>query len=258
MKMILLILILVCSNLSAETFDITITSNKFTPNDLTISVGDTVRWTNDSGFHNVIEDNNAFTSGTPSSSNFVFSQTFNTVEEVLYHCGVHSQPGQDISNNMNGRITVKGEDEQTFVINQGISGAWFFPDTSGSGILFDIRPSDKLIFAAWFTYDVEESEKSVASIGSVDNRWFTALGNYTDGSATEIDLFHTSGGIFDNNQNVMNEIIGDISFVFDSCNSGRVVYNITEGELSGEFPIQRVIGGTESLCEQLAETEEEQ
>lgn len=255
MKKITLLLTLVCSIVSAETIDVAITNFTFTPNDITINVGDTVRWTNTQGTHNVVEDNNVFSSGSPSSSNFVFERTFNSVEEVLYYCGVHSQPGLDINNNMNGRIVVQQGDDETFTINQGIAGAWFFPDTSGSGLLFDVRPSDKFIFAAWFTYDIE-SNGDFASIGSDDNRWFTASGNYEMNSAMEIDLFHTFGGIFDNDQNVTSVKIGTISFVFEGCNLANVTYNITEGELTGKFPIKRVIGGTESLCEDLAAAEE--
>jgi len=247
MKSIYLILLLMSSLVSAETFDVAIWNFKFTPNDLTISVGDTVRWTNTAGFHDVTEDNNVFSSGAASSSAFVFERTFNTIEEILYYCTVHSTPGQDINTNMNGKITVIEAAGETFNINQGISGAWFFPDTAGSGFLIDIRPSDNFFFAAWFTYDVA----SMAKIGSEDNRWFTVQGNYTEGSAIDLPIFHTSGGIFDNSQTTSTEQIGTASFVFDSCTGGNLTYSITEGSLSGSFPIQRVLPGTESLCEDL-------
>ncbi len=35
----------------------------FTPANLTINVGDTVRWENQSGFHNVMADDGSFTNG---------------------------------------------------------------------------------------------------------------------------------------------------------------------------------------------------
>jgi plastocyanin len=248
MKKIALLLILVCSIVSAETFDVSILNFRFIPNDLTIEVGDTVRWTNNQGFHDVVADDNSFSSGAASSAAFVFERTFNSVEEILYYCSVHSQPGRDIDDNMNGKITViEGVAEPTFEINQGISGAWFFPDTSGSGILFDIRPSDKFIFAAWFTYDVETTTK----IGSEDNRWFAVNGNYEGNIAENVALFHTFGGIFDNPQDVTSEQIGTMTFEFSDCNTGIASYNITEGPLIGSFPIQRAVPGTESLCEVL-------
>ena len=78
----------------------------FSPNDLTIEVGDTVMWVNASGGnqHDVTADDGSFRSVTASS--FEFSRTFNSVAEILYHCTVHSSPGRNRSSNMNGRVTV--------------------------------------------------------------------------------------------------------------------------------------------------------
>lgn len=255
MKLHLLFLLLFTQLVMAETFDVSISNNRYTPNDITIQVGDTVRWTNTAGFHDVVADDGSFSSGPPSSAAFVYERTFNTAAEILYHCSVHSVAGQNINTFMNGRINVLGDDpdpEPSFEINQGISGAWYFPDTSGSGILFDIRPSDKFIFAAWFTYDVETPEK----IGSVDNRWFVVNGNYEGNMAENVPLFHTSGGIFDNPQDVSSVQIGTMTFEFNDCNTGTASYIITDGSLTGSFPIQRVIPGTDSLCEALIPIEE--
>jgi plastocyanin len=65
---------------------------RFEPNDLTIEVGDTVKWVNASGGanHDVRADDGSFQS--PTSSSFEFSMTFNSIEEILYHCSVHSCP----------------------------------------------------------------------------------------------------------------------------------------------------------------------
>jgi plastocyanin len=246
MKTLLFLSVLASSFVSAETVDVAISNFKFTPNEVTINVGDTVRWTNTEGFHDVTQDDGDFSSGAPSAEPYVFERTFNTVEEILYYCTVHSVPGRDINVFMNGKINVIAGQEP-FNINQGIAGAWFFPETTGSGFVIDIRPSDNLFFAAWFTYDVAAANK----IGSVDNRWFTAQGVYSGGSATDVGIFHTSGGIFDNPQAVTTEQIGTASFDFTDCNAGTVTYAITEGDLSGSFPIQRAIPGTQSLCEDL-------
>jgi plastocyanin len=99
------ILLLAPSMALAETRDVIVGNNFFEPNDLTIQVGDTVRWTNQSGrTHDVTADDGSFASVT--SSNFTFSRTFNSVAEILYHCSVHSLPGLDRDTNQNGRITV--------------------------------------------------------------------------------------------------------------------------------------------------------
>jgi len=254
MKKILLIILIFPSLLWAERHEVSITNNKFTPNNLEIKVGDSVRWTNNQGFHDVRADNNSFTSGPPSSAQFVFERTFDSVEEIFYYCTVHSAPGRNINAFMNGRINVTSNDpieppaEPEFIINQGISGAWFFPETSGSGLLLDIRPSDQFIFVAWFTYNEESFEK----IGVAENRWFTASGNYENGIANEIPMFQTSGGIFDNPKEVSSIQVGTMTLDFSDCNTAIVTYNFTDPVLSGEFPIQRVIPGTQQLCEDLS------
>ena len=93
------------SSVFTATHSVTVGNNFFSPNDLTIEVGDTVRWTNDSSrTHDVTADD--FSWGSVTSSSFVFERTFNSVEEVLYHCTVHSSPGRNINSNQNGRINV--------------------------------------------------------------------------------------------------------------------------------------------------------
>lgn len=91
---------------TAATFDVSVVDNRFTPNDITINVGDTVRWTNASGGnpHDVTADDGRFASTTASS--FTFSRTFNSVDEILYYCTVHSSPGQNRNTRMNGRVLV--------------------------------------------------------------------------------------------------------------------------------------------------------
>lgn len=44
-------------------YTVEVKSFSFTPAELTIKVGDTVKWTNILGFHNVVADDNSFTSG---------------------------------------------------------------------------------------------------------------------------------------------------------------------------------------------------
>lgn len=109
----------------AVTHDVVVSSNRFTPNDLTIEVGDTVRWTNSGFLHDVTSDvsngDNSFAS--PTSANFVFSKTFLSVEEIFYHCSVHSSPGRDINTNMNGRINVVEGSASTDVSIESVDSA---------------------------------------------------------------------------------------------------------------------------------------
>src|SRR6185295_17796818 len=87
----------------------------FSPQLLTIQVGDTVTWTHVGSFsHNVVADDGSFRcaagcdgeggNGTPSNSSWSFTRTFNTAGTVGYHCEVHGSPGSG----MFGTITVQG------------------------------------------------------------------------------------------------------------------------------------------------------
>lgn len=64
-------------------------SNFFDPDPITITVGNTVRWTREEGTHNVTADDNSFTSGAVSSSWDTFEQTFDTPGTYPYHCDQH-------------------------------------------------------------------------------------------------------------------------------------------------------------------------
>jgi plastocyanin len=75
---------------SASGTDVTIQSNSFNPDSLTIKVGETVTWTNkDSYAHTVTSDNGVFDSGNIASG-ATFSFTFNTEGTYSYHCSIHT------------------------------------------------------------------------------------------------------------------------------------------------------------------------
>jgi len=106
MLLIMASLLLPMQTIQAATVDVTVLNNRFSPNNMTIQVGDTVRWTNMSSTHDVTADDGRGDFGSVTSNNFVYMHTFTSVEEFLYYCSVHSFPGQNISSNMNGRINI--------------------------------------------------------------------------------------------------------------------------------------------------------
>ncbi|MET0555959.1 MAG: plastocyanin/azurin family copper-binding protein [Vicinamibacteria bacterium] len=81
---------------SAATVQVIATSTPdgaFVPQTVTIRVGDTVRWTNVDGMHNVVADDNTWTSGSPAVAPWTFSRTFTAAGTVGYNCNLHGQPG---------------------------------------------------------------------------------------------------------------------------------------------------------------------
>ena len=98
------------TSVSAVTHEVTVVNFRFSPNDLTIQAGDTVRWTNVEGFHDATADDLSWASVT-AGPGWVYERVFDDAGEERYHCTVHSGPGQPIQTSMNGRITVEAPAE---------------------------------------------------------------------------------------------------------------------------------------------------
>ena len=132
-----------------------------------------------------------------------------------------------------------------FQINAGHSGAWFNPATSGQGQFIDVGPETQFMFVSWFTYTDADSDNPL------EQRWLTAQGNYS-GNTAELALYETLGGKFDDPQSVTNTQVGDVTLSFSDCGQGQMTYNIDGENLSGEFPLRRVIDNSGNVCEGLS------
>lgn len=217
---------------------------QFVPNDVTIQVGDTVKFVNQGGTHNVQADDGSF-GNSPSSAAWTFSRTFTQVGEVFVHCSVHSSAGVNINSGMNARINVTAA-AVSFSINQGISGAWYNAQTSGQGFLFDIDADTKFMFAGWFTYEP-------ASATNATTDWLTLQGNYS-GAQAQVPIYRTGGGTFDQSSQTSTSVVGNATVTFTSCTAGTVDYQLTSPAKSGTIAITRLVPGTDALCEQLNST----
>ncbi|MCF6300179.1 MAG: S8/S53 family peptidase [Proteobacteria bacterium] len=120
----------------------------------------------------------------------------------------------------------------------GLSGAWYNPDTSGQGLLFDVMEARDEVFVAWFSYSLA-GDSSAVDFGSGDHRWFTAQGSWSD-SGSNMTVYLSEGGIFDQSSIVTNKAVGTLQVIFDTCTSGSVNYQFDDLDLSGNFPITRI------------------
>ncbi len=98
-------IVLLGFTLQAQTsHTVLVSSNSFTPADLTVQVGDTVIWTNTGGFHNVSTDpypENPEAFGNELSADaWTFTHIFTLQGINLYQCDVHS-------GSMQGSVTVE-------------------------------------------------------------------------------------------------------------------------------------------------------
>jgi plastocyanin len=90
---LIIILFLSGSSFSQTTHNVTVTNFTFTPDTITIITGDAVKWTNVLGNHNVVADDNSFTSGPAAPAPWEFTHTFTTVGMNPYYCEPHGGPG---------------------------------------------------------------------------------------------------------------------------------------------------------------------
>lgn len=237
----------------AATHQVSVIDFAFNPSELTIKVGDTVRWTNTAPgpAHDVVADDQRFRS--EQSASFVFEHTFNSVEEVRYYCSLHSAPGLDPLTNMNGIIRVQA-DEPSFAINPGISDAWYFPGTAGQGFFIVVWEDIGTMFLSWFTFDTTlPPADAVARLGDAGHRWLTAQGPYSGDTAT-LKVYETSGGVFDSAAPAPgpSREVGTIDITWSGCNAGLLEYALPAYGLDGSIPIERIVLDNVALCETLA------
>lgn len=163
---ILLVLCLISSSF-ATIHTVTVSGLSFSPANITVFHGDTVRWNKtDADFHNVAEASGTpvFRSGDPDSNPFVYEFVFNTplIGVYNYHCEVHEGLG------MVGTVTVRGLkvvnvlslsfSPNSVTIQQGDTVRWSKP----AGGLHNVRENggtpDTVFYSggpttAAFTYD---------------------------------------------------------------------------------------------------------
>lgn len=104
LKSLLIFVMMSGISFSQTTYDVTVSNFSFSPAELTITVGDAVRWTNVSGTHNVVADDNSFTSGSPAPAPWDYTHTFTSTGNNPYYCLPHGGPG---GQGMSGVVVVQ-------------------------------------------------------------------------------------------------------------------------------------------------------
>lgn len=124
-----LMLVYISLNLAGQTsHKVTVSSFKFTPSDLPITVGDTVIWTNTGGTHNVNGSTTVYPSNPGSFGNslgtgWTYKFVFNTAGTYDYQCDPHASMG------MVGRVVVSPKtvtSSQTFA--DGVEKIQLYPN----------------------------------------------------------------------------------------------------------------------------------
>ena len=72
----------------------------------------------------------------------------------------------------------------------------------------------------------------------------------TSAARPELTVYETLGGKFDNSQAVNTDSVGTATLTFTDCGLGRMNYTIDTLNMSGSFPLQRAIQGSDNICQQ--------
>jgi hypothetical protein len=119
---------------------------------------------------------------------------------------------------------------------EGLTGAWYNPQTSGQGFEFVVDTSatpngNAGLFGAWYTFDVSPPG------GPETQRWYSIQGSFPLGAtSTEVTIYRNTGGNFDAPPTTAAEPVGTGTLTFFSCSSGFFTYAIDNGPI-GSIPL---------------------
>lgn len=124
-------------------------------------------------------------------------------------------------------------------LQPGLTGSWYEPRTSGQGFMVvvygDSLYGGGLVLASWFTYD------NVLG-GAERQRWYT-LGGPIERGRTDVSMtiYQNTGGNFNAPPTTTAVPVGYATLRFDSCTSGQLVYNFTDGSgRASAIPLTRL------------------
>jgi CSLREA domain-containing protein len=140
----------------------------------------------------------------------------------------------------NLRLILSGGPNTPDLDQHGLTGSWYEPATSGQGFEVEIyadmlAPGSGLAFVSWFTFD--------AIGGAADRqRWYTMSGPVIKGQpVANLAIYENTNGSFNAPPITNANAVGTATLSFDTCMSGVVSYNFTDGSgRAGVVPLTRL------------------
>ncbi|MEP7096508.1 MAG: S53 family peptidase [Dokdonella sp.] len=127
-----------------------------------------------------------------------------------------------------------------------LSGAWY--DAPGQGIVFDVNPTQNVLFAGWYTYAANAGTNS----GPAGQHWYTLQATLVPGTSVlnSIGLYDTTGGAFNQAKPITTTQVGTASMVYNSCTSATLTYSFTAGANAGAYGTMHLVrlGATPAGC----------
>lgn len=131
------------------------------------------------------------------------------------------------------------------VNQEGLTGTWYNPATSGQGMQFQFSPDTTTpgagtLFGTWYTYDI--------SSGSTDTqRWYSVQSALMgDAGSANVTIYQNTGGNFDAAPVTSAVPVGTGTLTFDSCETGSFDYSFDDGR-TGTIPMQRLLPNVECV-----------
>lgn len=116
-------------------------------------------------------------------------------------------------------------------INGAIFGSWYNPAQNGQGWALEVisDPSgEKLLLGYFYGYD-----------NNGEQLWLITAASAIDGNEATVDIFRTSGtgfgGDFNPGSFVVGDVIGTVTFNFESCDSGTVTFTSADTATLADF-----------------------
>ena len=125
------------------------------------------------------------------------------------------------------------------VNQEGLSGSWYNPQTSGQGMQFQFSPDDSnpgegTLFGAWYTYDIVAGPTN-------SQRWYSVQSALTgDTQSAAVTIYQNTGGNFDTGPATNAVAVGTGTLTFDTCDAGTFVYSLDDGR-TGTIPLSRLL-----------------
>ncbi|HYQ57368.1 MAG TPA: plastocyanin/azurin family copper-binding protein [Draconibacterium sp.] len=216
--LIALVLISAAVANAQTTHVVQVTSNVFTPKNLTIEVGDVVEWQNNQGFHNVNGTTSTYPENPESFGNNVgsgwtYSYTFNTAGSYNYRCDPHAALG------MTGTIEV------TAVSNSHTLTIHFT----------DMHPHIGQSFHLW-VYDQNDGTELYTTERTVAAEFDVVVQGIETGKSYDIDFYadHNGNDTYDAPPTdhawriELNDVTGDTELNFSHNTSFTDIFNVTD------------------------------
>ena len=119
-------------------------------------------------------------------------------------------------------------------------GSWYEARTSGQGFLLEVfpdlfSPGKGFVHGSWFTYD------NVVG-GAEHQRWYSLSGPVVSGQTdVSMTIHQNTGGNFNAPPITTAHPVGTATLSFDTCTSGQLVYNFTDGSgRASTIPLTRL------------------